>query len=379
MNDISKYKGREQSYIKHQFLTQYLKQAAFKTLQSRSPIFNFVDAFAGPWSVSDEDDYSDASFHQAIQTLEVVRATLGRMGKGGLKIRFCFCEKKKSSFEKLTDYAEKQSRFDINIFHGPFEDNLNNIRAICSNGFTFTFIDPTGWDIGSKEIFQFLEKLGGEALINFMSNDINRFTDFEKVAAAYGRLLADPSWKDEFNGLPDNWTNEEKILYLFKSKLKSSKAAKFAPDIIIQDRVKDRIKMRLILATFSDKGLALFRDVQEKVEKEEMAVRSKTKREPSRQNSLFSDEIIAQFQQDAFGVGCSANREKAELAITKILEKHKQTQFQPLSNFLLEKYPLRSTHIKEIVTSMKKRGMLKFELPPKKRLPLPETMIILPS
>ena len=56
MTDLSKYKGREQSYIKHRFLMQYLKQAAFKTLQGRSPVFNFVDAFAGPWSVSDKDD-----------------------------------------------------------------------------------------------------------------------------------------------------------------------------------------------------------------------------------------------------------------------------------------------------------------------------------
>lgn len=379
MTDLSKYKGREQSYIKHRFLMQYLKQAAFKTLQGRSPVFNFVDAFAGPWSVSDKDDYSDASFHQALETLEAVRVSLGRMGKSGLKIRFCFCERKKSSFENLTDYAQDKKRFDIRVFHGSFEDHLESIGAVCSNGFTFTFIDPTGWGIGSQKIFEFLKTLGGEALINFMSNDINRFTDFEKVAAAYGRLLADPSWKDEFSKLPDEWTNEEKILHLFKSKLKSSGSAEFAPDMIIQDRTKDRIKMRLILATISDKGLALFRDVQEKVEKEEMEVRNKTKREPSRQNSLFGDEIIARIQQDAFGVGCATNKEKAEGAITEELQKHSQIRFQRLSNFLLEKYPLRTTHVNQIVVSMENRGMLTFQLPSKKRVPRPDTMISLPA
>ena len=81
------YSGREQSYIKHQFLTQYLRDAAFKTLQGRSPIFNFVDAFAGPWNVSNED-YSDASFSQALRTLEAVRSELVRIGRNNLKIRY---------------------------------------------------------------------------------------------------------------------------------------------------------------------------------------------------------------------------------------------------------------------------------------------------
>ena len=80
------YRGREQSYIKHQFLTRYLQTAAYKILQGRSPIFNFVDAFAGPWRVSDED-YSDPSFHQALRTLEAVRTDFGENGIGGLKPR----------------------------------------------------------------------------------------------------------------------------------------------------------------------------------------------------------------------------------------------------------------------------------------------------
>ncbi|QNP42878.1 hypothetical protein H9L15_12585 [Sphingomonas daechungensis] len=44
---LEQYQGREQSFIKHEFLTQYLQTAAYKTLQGRSSTFNFVDAFAG--------------------------------------------------------------------------------------------------------------------------------------------------------------------------------------------------------------------------------------------------------------------------------------------------------------------------------------------
>lgn len=375
MAKIENYEGREQSFIKHQFLTKYLESAAYKTMQGHSPIFNFVDAFAGPWSVSDENDYSDASFHQAIKTLETVRSSLGRMGKSGLKIRFCFCEKNKSSFEKLSEYCKQKNEFEIHVFHGSFEEHLDNIAKVCSDGFTFTFIDPTGWDIDSARIFSFLRKRGGESLINFMSNDINRFPNFEKVAAAYGRLLADPSWKTDFDNLPETWKNEEKILFLFKKKIKSSNVAKFVPDIIIQDRIHDRIKMRLVLTTFSSKGLELFRDVQEKVEKQEMAIRDQTKNKSNQQVALFNEDIFAQMQQDEFGVGCASNKSKARKAIVIILQKNKKIKFQKLSNLLIEKYPLRTKHVKEILSDMKDSNLLFYELPKGRRVPQPNTVI----
>ena len=153
--------------------------------------------------------------------------------------------------------------------------------------------------------------------------------------------------------------------------------AKFTPDIVIQDRVQDRIKMRLILATFSKEGLKLFRDVQEKVEKEEMAVRHKTKRNASRQNTLFGDEILAQMQQDAYGVGCKTNKEKAKIVISKVLEKHGSIKFQKLSNFLIERYPLRETHVKDILKSMKDIGLITYELPSRKKKAQPHTIISL--
>ena len=138
-----RYFGREQSYIKHLFLTQYLQTAGYKTLQGRSPIFNFVDAFAGPWRVSDDTNHSDASFDQALRTLEAVRANLGKSGLAGLEIRFFFCERRAQAVAQLRRYAAQKGRFEIHVFHGEFEDHLDSITAACPDGFTFTFIDPT--------------------------------------------------------------------------------------------------------------------------------------------------------------------------------------------------------------------------------------------
>ena len=162
---VHRYKGREQSFIKHEFLTRYLEEAAFKTMQGRSRVFNFVDAFAGPWQVDDLESFSDASFDHALQTLEAVRVHLAGMGMSGLRIRFLLCETRSEAVAELRRYAQQKKTFEIQVFHGAFEDHLDEVAAACGNDFTFTFIDPTGWSIRSGPILEFLRKQNGEFLL----------------------------------------------------------------------------------------------------------------------------------------------------------------------------------------------------------------------
>ena len=223
--ELDRYLGREQSYIKHLFLTQYLQVAGYKTLQGRSPVFNFVDAFAGPWHVSDDANYSDASFDQALRTLEAVRADLDNRGIIGLKIRFCFCEKRAQAVERLHQYAKQRGNFEIHVFDGPFEDHLDGIARACRDGFTFTFLDPTGWNIRSEPVFEFLRMQNGEFLLNFMAEHVNRHAEYSKVSDSFGRFLADPDWEIDFNALPVDWSNERRVLHLLKTKMKTTGAA----------------------------------------------------------------------------------------------------------------------------------------------------------
>src|SRR3954470_20025538 len=90
---IEHYKGREQSFIKHRFLQSYLEHASYKLFQGRSPVFNFVDAFAGPWRNVDSESHSDTSFNLALSTLEKVRSILSDLGRSNLQVRFRFCER----------------------------------------------------------------------------------------------------------------------------------------------------------------------------------------------------------------------------------------------------------------------------------------------
>ena len=273
-SELDRYHGREQSFIKHLFLTQYLQAAGYKTLQGRSPVFNFVDAFAGPWHVSDEANYSDASFDQALRTLESVRANLGRSGIVGLKIRFCLCEKRAEAVTELLRYTEQKRNLEIHVFHGSFEDSLEQIARACREGFTFTFIDPTGWNIRSEPILKFLRRQNGEFLMNFMAEHVNRHAEYSTVSASFGRFLADPNWETSFNALPPEWSNERRVMHLLKEKIKAARAATYLPDFAIHKPRENRVKMRLVLGTHSSKGLEVFRDVQAKVERAEIEMRN---------------------------------------------------------------------------------------------------------
>ena len=374
--ELTKYKGREQSFIKHQFLSQYLQTAAYKTLQGRSPVFNFVDAFAGPWKVSG-DDYSDASFDQALRTLESVRADLQNTGVKDLKVRFCFCEKRRTAVSKLQEYAESRSECEIYVFHGSFEDHLHDVGNICGDGFTFTFIDPTGWNIRSEPILEFLKERDGEFLLNFMAEPVNRHAGYSLVAESFGRFLADPDWEEQFNNLPVEWSNERCVLHLLRKKIKDKGAARYVPDFPILNPSENRVKMRLLLGTHLAKGLEVFREVEKNVERLQMETRDQIRHGARAQFSLFTPEEIAALQQGVAGVGCQKYRDEAEKRVVSRLQAVGSTGFAPLANLVMEELPMRPPDVKSLLLEMKKRGVVDFELPAGRRVPQPETLVYL--
>lgn len=371
---IENYQGREQSFIKHLFLNNYLEIAAYKLFQGRSPIFNFVDAFAGPWRVSDSNQYSDASFSQAIETLEAVRRALIDMGRPGLKVRFRFCERNPASVAKLREFAAQKPEFDIKVFSGAFENNLDGIRSMCLEGFTFTFIDPTGWNVESKRVFDFLRILNGEFLFNFMAEEVNRHAGWGGVADSVGRFLADPAWRAAFEALPDG-PNETKVLQLLKTKMKEARAATYLTDMAIRKPREDRVKMRLILGTHSGSGVEVFRTVQEKVEKEAVRTRHAIQTEESGQSQLFPEDQIIAFETDRDGVGCSAHMGCATDLLLRTVSERPGIAFSTLASDVMEQVPVRTTHLNRIAAAQRKAGFLRFELPNGRRTPGPETKL----
>ena len=374
---IEHYQRREQSYIKHVFLNRYLEAAAYKLLQPRrgAPVFNFVDAFAGPWRVSDRDDFSDASFSQALATLETVRRQLTKMGRAGLRVRYRFCERNPESFVKLRQFAAERHEFDIQVFQGSFEDNIDEIAAACRGGFTFTFIDPTGWNIESEKVFSFLRNLNGEFLFNFMAEDINRHAGWEGVSESIGRFLADPAWKQEFLDLPDDWPNERKILHFLKKKMKEAGVATYLPEMDILRPRDHRVKMRLLLGTHHVLGVEVFRTIQKKVETEAVSTRQSIAVEESGQPFLFPNSQLIEIEAKRDGVGCPTHIECATEMLRRIVSQTPGIEFEKLTGMVMELIPVRTTDLNKIAVALRRAGRLEFDLPPRKRTPLPATRI----
>jgi three-Cys-motif partner protein len=375
LGDIELYRGREQSFIKHQFLVQYLQFAAFKTLQSVSPVFNYVDAFAGPWNINDSVDFADTSFDLAIRMLEEVRAKLGSSGIAGLKIRFCLCEKRRDSVALLRQYAAKKGAFEIHVFEGEFEENLDAIATKLPDGFTFTFIDPTGWNIKNSKVFNFLKDRRGDFLLNFMSDHINRHAEYAQVTASFGYFLANPDWENEYAALPYEWSAEERVLFLLKNKMKHLAVARFIPDFSILVPRKERIKMRLVLGTNSNKGLQVFRDVQSKAEQSQVIMRNRLRGEATQQNFLFDDETMALIQLEQDGFGGKFSRQKATGLIIELLQENGLMKFSQLSESVLEQVGIRLTQLKDLFVALKKQRLINFELAPRKQKPQEDTIV----
>lgn len=369
------YAGREQTYIKHLFLSEYLRPAAFKIMRGRDQILNFVDGFAGPWKTQDGADYEDTSFSQSIEVLRSVRDDLRKDGISKAEVRFFFCEKKKASFAKLQEFAVMQEGVEIHLFQGRFEDNLDAISAEINGGFTFTFIDPTGFKIGSKPICDFLRKHRSEFLLNFMADHINRFTEFEDVENAFAELLADGEWRQRYDKLPSNMSSEQRILTLLKEYFRDLVHAKYVPDFAVMKPAHERLQMRLVLGTGSAEGLKLFRDTHKRVELRERQVRNEIKM--GNQVSLFSLDYLAESEQAAYGFGCEAQRRIASDEILSVLRTDGPIEFNDIWPRILEVALVTQSDVKDILTGLKKSGAIKFELPPKKNKVQPDTSISL--
>jgi three-Cys-motif partner protein len=374
-DELELYRDREQSLIKHQFLTQYLQLAAFKTLQGRSKIFNYVDAFAGPWSVADESEYSDSSFAKAIGMLEGVRVALARGGVTGLKIRFCLCEKRQDAVERLRTYAEKNRKFEIHVFSGPFEENLDAISLKINDGFTFSFIDPTGWNVRNKDIFKFLKDRNGEFLLNYMSDHINRHANFQGVKDSFGRFLNDPNWADELPSLSHLPSDEERVLHILKKRMKAAGVARYTPDFPILVPRSDRIKMRLVLGTHSAKGVEVFRDVEAKVQQQQIEVRDRVRNPEDSQGKLFTSEDHAESVRRLQGVGNKEELKFAEQRVGDLLAELDSISFENLVPGVLEEAHIRPTQFKDLLVELKLKGMVHFDLPPMKKKPQDGTLI----
>ena len=65
--DLANYEGREQAYVKHHLLADYVESLVFKVANAYSEVV-YVDGFSGPWKDQGEK-FEDTSFGIALEAL----------------------------------------------------------------------------------------------------------------------------------------------------------------------------------------------------------------------------------------------------------------------------------------------------------------------
>ena len=117
--------------------------------------------------------------------------------------------------------------------------------------------------------------------------------------------------------------------------------------------------------------------MQETVERKEIETRNNLRESKMRQSTLFPDDMVVAMTQDLAGVGCSRYREEAKNFVKTLLSGERYVEFRNIWPAVMEEMPMRRPHINRLVNEMKSQGIVAFELPPRRRIPQPETRISL--
>ena len=297
--DLTNYAGREQAYVKHCLLEEYLPEWAYKVGGAWDELV-YVDGFAGPWEAK-HTDYADTSFGIATQLLRQCQAGLLETRGRDLRIECILIEQDKKAFVELKKFAVAQSRsgFKVHALSGEFAQKINAVESIIKaqtkNPFRFIFLDPKGWaDIPMTKLQPFLRGRSCEVLITLMTRHIIRFLDEPDRANSYINLfgrkeavesLKDPRLKD---GPPH--VRAERAVREYSQSLRLLCGFKYVSAAVILEPDEEAIRYFLVYATKHPRGVEVFKAAETKAARIQDQVRHDTHIRKTRQPGLVFDD-----------------------------------------------------------------------------------------
>lgn len=286
--DFAHYIGREQAFVKHTFLDQYLPALIGKVC-SRYDELVYVDGFAGPWKSAAGENFDDTSFGIALN--HMTRLRLHYLGRGrDIKMRAFLVEKDANSFAQLQKAIAHYPKIEINPLNGMMEDYAEKIASsIPSAAFSFTLIDPKGFpEIGA--MMPLLKRQNAEALVNFMFDFANRFagTDLIPKLEAWLSLAGSEGWREQVKNL-SGADREQMYEKLAVEALRATPGYTYAPVITVDKVLQNRPLYKLIFLSRHSEGLKVFRDSEEKALYAQARTRAASKAKKREENSVISD------------------------------------------------------------------------------------------
>lgn len=368
--DISHYAGREQAYVKHFFLDNYLERLIYKTASKYDDIA-YVDGFSGPWQSSGEA-FSDTSFGIALKKLREAKEAWKVLGRN-VRMTAHLVEKAKVPFAKLQDIQEKFPDIRLEIYNRDFMQAAPEIlQKIPRNAFAFLLLDPKGWRIDMTALAPLLRRPNSEIVFNFMFDFINRAASMSEptIVAGLDQLIPQGDWRPKLQACSGHARNvlgdsprKKVLIEAFSETLMSIGEYEYVAETPILRPLKDRTLYSLVYATRSPAGIYEFRDCQRKTFLTQAAVRGEVKhvhgQEKTKQGELFGASVPVQASPiDAY---LNDERVAAEQALLKLVPK--QPEFQQYGRVwprILASHAVRKTEIDAVANRLRKEAQFIF-------------------
>jgi three-Cys-motif partner protein len=359
--DFSAYEGREQAYIKHCLLEEYLPDWGYK-VGSQWDSLVYVDGFAGPWETK-SPGHEDSSFGVAVSALSHVAEGL-RLGRGrNLNVNCILVDQDKRAAEKLQAYAESVKRpgFRVNPLCGEFIDRLPDITKLAEqsgkNPFKFVFLDPKGWsDIPMQHLTNFLKDRSCEVLINLMTRHIIRFLDQPDRAQSYHELFG----RSDVLPLLQSTPNDERADVAVREYCRSLQMLcgfKYVSSAVILEPDKEDKRYFLVYATNHPRGVEVFKSAETKAAKLQDDVRYEAKIQRTGQpemTGLFGGTPKSKVSTRHWQKYCDLAKAKVSLKLEAKPMKEAQAWIEEYRKFWEESFDRLDEYLKQLQTKEKK-------------------------
>jgi len=288
MPDLEHYKGREQVFIKHALIENYLAPFTIKIGSAWKEIV-FLDAFAGPWNAQSAD-FSDTSFAIGLRKLEGGLEVLKEKHRRSPGIRAVLIEKDPGAFSKLYAFVSgrESNGVDAQCLNGAFEELVPGLRrSIKDQSFLFALIDPKGWTgLSMAVIAPLLRKTRSEVLVNVMTSFIRRFVDVDQCENSYKDFFGRPGVREIIKDAPPEERQDTVVREYCRSLRHQLCGYNYVSSCVVLEPDKKGVKYFMVFATDNPMGIKVFKEAEARAASLQDEV--KFKKEFGNQRPLFS-------------------------------------------------------------------------------------------
>lgn len=372
------YHGREQTWLKHLFLAEYVVAWGHKwgSVRRYDVDLWYVDCFAGPWASNDEER-NDTSIAIGLRALNTAAETWAQRGHH-IKLHAVFVEKNPTSFRALKAFAEANAgAVDVRTFLGTFGEHVDQIDYLIGSDPAFVFIDPTGWTgVDMRFVAKLARRDHRDVMVNVMVGDIKRFysdpRDFirKQMLAFFG-----PDAENIRANL-----SEPELMREYRKRLGKQAQVKYVADVAVPVPTSDRTRFRLVVAAHHPAAIDLFRSVEAKVlGKVAGEVRAAAKARKRTGRSGQGELTLVPPTDRLYAEGrAAAERELREL-LPKKLARAGEQRFGDLWPRILCEYHIKKSELGKLVFDMAEQRIIEIRgLGPRQKVASDDHVLALP-